>query len=297
VFSLFKKAEGILYVTPAVVILFFLTIYPLAYSIYLSFFNIKGWSLKGVDFCGSLNYLRVLSDPLFIGSLRFTSLYTIFALLVEFLLGVVLAFLVNEIAESKFARFTKPLTILILLPILLPGVATAMMFSLMLNDVIGAIPNALKATLGIRVSFLSKPLSAITSLIAVDVWQWTSFFFLLIYAGLRMLPRETIEAARMEGAGEALVLTKVILPQLRFVVIVALVLRGIWLFRSFDIPRLLTAGGPGTATRTVSMQIHEYSFRQGLLGTAAAATVIVLILINIVVFAYFRFQRGGGVSE
>ncbi|MBC7217587.1 MAG: sugar ABC transporter permease [Candidatus Caldatribacterium sp.] len=287
-----KRVKGWFYVAPAVVLLFFLTVYPFAYSVYLSFFDVKGWSLRNISFCGFSNYLKVLSDPLFRGSLRFTSMYTVSALLIEFLLGLIIAFLVNEITESKFARFTKLITILILLPILLPGVATATMFSLMLNDVIGAIPNALKATLGFRVSFLSKPLSATVSLLAVDVWQWTSFFFLLIYAGLRMLPRETIEAARIEGAGETLILRKIILPQLRFVIIVALVLRGIWLFRSFDIPRLLTAGGPGIATRTVSLQIYEYSFKQGLLGVAAAATVIVLVIVNVVVLAYFRFQEG-----
>jgi multiple sugar transport system permease protein len=77
----------------------------------------------------------------------------------------------------------------------------------------------------------------------------------------------------------------------RYVITVALVLRGIWLFRSFDVPRLLTAGGPGVSTRTISMQIYEYSFKEGLLGIAAASTFIVFALINVAVLMYFRYIK------
>lgn len=283
-----RKREGVIYVAPAVVVLFFLTIYPIIYFIYLSFFEIKGWDLSKASFTGLTNYIKVLTDPLFLKSLQFTSLYTCLALLIELPVGLLLAFFLNELVESK-RKTVKPFTILILLPILLPGVATAMMFSLMLNDLIGIIPHLIELIFKVKISLLSEAVTATLVLIVVDAWQWAPFFFLLIYAGFRMVPRDIIDAACIDGAGRWQILAYISLPMVKYMITVALVLRGIWLFRSFDVPKLLTGGGPGISTRTVSLQIYEYSFKEGLIGIAAAATFVVFILVNIVVLIYYKY--------
>ncbi len=283
-----RNMEGIMYVGPVVIILFVFTIYPLVYSLYYSFFDISGWNVAGANFVGLSNYYKILTDSLFTNSLKFTALYTILALVIELPIGIVLAFLVNELAKTK-PRLVKVLTIFILIPILFPGVATATMFRLMLNDLVGIIPYLVKLIFGTQISLVSSPLTATLVLLSVDVWQWTSFFFLLMYASFRSIPLEITEAAEIDGASKWRIIKNISVPISKFVIIVALVLRGIWLFRSFEVPRILTGGGPGTATRTVSMQIYQYTFNEGLLGKGGAATIMTIIVINIVAFLYFKF--------
>lgn len=283
-----RTMERIVYVAPAVIVLFFLIVYPMSYSLYLSFFYVEGWAIAKAPFVGLLNYARVLSDPIFLRSLGFTCLYTFLVIIIELFMGILLAYSVNELAKSNH-RAHKPIAVLILLPILFPPVAVAQIASLMLNDLIGLIPHLIVLLLNVRIPLLSERWPATGILVAIDVWQWSSFFFLLIYAGFRMLPRSAVEGAQIDGATGWQVLRYVILPMIRYTVLIALVLRGIWVFRSFDIPRLVTRGGPGTATRTITMQIFEYSFKEGLLGVGAASTWIVFIFINVAVLCYFRY--------
>jgi len=283
-----KKVKGTMFVAPAVIVLFLLIIYPIIYSFYFSFFDISGWDVTGANFVGLSNYYIVLTDSFFTNSLKFTGLYTVLALLIELPIGIVLAYLVNELTKS-WPRFVKIITILVLFPLLFPSVATATMFRLMLNDLIGIIPHLAQLFFGLKTSLVSSPLRATLVIIVVDIWQWSSFFFLLIYAGFRSIPEELIEAANIDGAGRWQTMKNILLPLSKFVIIVALVLRGIWLFKTLEVPKIITGGGPGTATRTVSMQIYEYVFNEGFLGKGSAATIIVVILINIVAFIFFKY--------
>ena len=137
-----KKYIGTLFVAPATLLLFFLTIFPLIYSFYISLFNIRGWDLSTASFAGLYNYFKVMTDPIFLRAFLFTSYYTLASLLIELSIGTFLAFFVYEITERK-SRTTKIISIFILIPILMPGVATAMISSLMLRDLIGVIPKSI----------------------------------------------------------------------------------------------------------------------------------------------------------
>jgi multiple sugar transport system permease protein len=237
----------------------------------------------------------VLSEILFIRALSFTTFYTFACLAIEFPLGLFIAYIVDELAE-KIKKGLKAITILLLLPILLPPASTALIFSISLNDLVGIIPHIISIISGQKgISLLSDPIRAQWTLILIDVWQWTPFFFLLLYSGLRMLPREITEAAIIDGASRAQILRFIKLPLLKNIIAIVITLRGLWLFRSFEVQKLLTGGGPGTSTRTISMQIYEYAFKQGLLGLAAASTVIIFLVINIVVLIYQRIilKRAG----
>lgn len=269
-----------------------MTIFPTAYSFYLSAFKVAHWNVGQAEFTGFSNYITVLSDYVFLRSLGFTILFTLLALVIELPLGFLFAYLLNELGTG---RILKGLTTAILLPILLPPAATAIMFSLMLNQLVGIVPHLL-SMLNLQLNLMSGAWTATAVLLAVDAWQWSPFFVLLIYAGLLMLPRDLLEAAHLDGAGHLKILRHIEVPLLRYVLVVAVTLRALWLLRTFEVVSLLTGGGPGIYTRTVSMQIYEYSFRIGLLGMGAAATIVVFLVVNVAVTVYYRYVgRGGGI--
>ena len=285
----YNKAEGRLFVSPSVLVLILLTTFTLIYSLYISFLSIRTWNFARASFIFIGNYLAVFRDSIFLRAIAFTCVYAVVCVVVELVIGLILAYLLSEVTD-RYRVTASVLSILVLLPLLIPQVATSMIFKLLLNDTMGLVPYLFRS-LGLRTEFLSTQLSATVILVLVDVWQWTPFFFLILYAGMRIIPKEALEAAKMEGAGSIRILFSITLPLVSYMVTVSVMLRGIWLLKAFDAPRIVTGGGPGISTRTLTMQIDQYAFQEGSLGKAAAATFIVYILVNVIVWGYFRIIR------
>lgn len=258
--------KGLPWVLPAVALLLALSIYPLIYSIKVSLSSADG----AFTFA---NFARLGSDRVFATAAIQTVAFAAIALALEFALGLALALLVDSLARAK-SFFRAGL----LVPMLVPPVVAAVAWRLIFNPQFGVLNGTLRE-LGVNTSWLlwtGGDRSALASVILVDVWEWTPFLFLLLSAGLQAIPPEPLEAARIDGASAWQTLRDVTLPLLRPVIVLALLLRAMDLVRIFDQIFILTQGGPGTATETVSLYIYRTAFRFSNFGYAAAMSFVLL---------------------
>ena len=263
----------LVWLAPAVIYLLAFSIYPLIYSLQVSF----TLTTAGPVPFTLANFRRLLEDRLFFTSLAQTAVYTLAALVVELLLGLALALLVDWALRTG-VPMVKPVRALLLVPMLLPPVVVAVIWRLIYNPDFGVLNGTLKS-LGVNTASLtwtSGEGTALMSVILVDVWQWTPFMFLLLLAGLQALPVEPFEAARVDGASPLATFRLLTLPLLQPVILVALLLRTMDLLRVFDQIFILTQGGPGFATETASLFIYRTAFRFYDFGYAAVLSFVVL---------------------
>jgi multiple sugar transport system permease protein len=266
---------GLPWVLPALLVLVALSIYPLIYAVKVSLTTSSGAFTPA-------NFTRLFQDRLFAISAAQTIVFTLVALGIEFALGLALAVLIDSLARGRTFFRAGLLT-----PMLLPPVVAAVAWRLIYNPQFGVLNGTLRV-LGFNTSALtwtSGENSALLSVILVDVWEWTPFLFLLLSAGLQAIPPEPLEAARIDGARAWQIFRDVTLPLLKPTIVLALLLRAMDLMRIFDQIFILTQGGPGTATETVSLYIYRTAFRFSNFGYAAAMSFVLLA-------ATMLFSRG-----
>lgn len=271
---------GLLWVAPALTVLAALSIYPLLYLIKVSLTDARGFTLA--------HYARLFQDRLFTVAAAQTVLYALTALTLEFFLGLALALLVDSLTHGRGL-----VRVSLLAPMLLPPVVAAVIWRLIYNPEFGVL-NGMLRQLGFRTANLtwtSGRTSAMLSVILVDVWQWTPFMFLLLTAGLQAIPAEPLEAARVDGAGYWRRLVDVIFPLLKPTMLLALLLRAMDLLRIFDQIFILTQGGPGSATETVSLYIYRTAFRFSNFGYAAAISFVGLVITTLAARTLMRLMR------
>ena len=204
---------------------------------------------------------------------------------IETVLGFALALLINRAFPGKKIIFT-----FLLLPIMIAPALLGVMFRLLLNGDIGLVP-ALLSKVGLDVS-LFAPDTIVPMIVLLDILQWTPFTFLIIYAGLQSFPTDLLEAAQIDGAGRWRTLLSITLPIMKPIIFAAVFLRLIDAIRTFDVIYVLTAGGPGTSTTTLSIFIYKTAFESGNFGLAAAgSTVIMIALIPLVPILVKRIAR------
>lgn len=271
-------------IAPAVAVLLALSIYPLFYSITIS---LQQETADGIRW-GLGNFARLFSDNFFLTAMAHTLVYAVAALTCEFLLGLGLALLLNgPIRGRGFFRAT------LLVPMMLPPVVAAIVWRLLLNPNFGAINGMLKQ-IGIdteSLTWTASPSLAMLSVIAVDVWQWTPFVFLVLLAGLQAIPQEPYEAALIDGSSRWQTFWHVTLPLLKPAILIVLLLRTMDLLRVFDQIFILTEGGPGFATETVSLYIYRTAFRFFDFGYATAMSFVLLLLTNVISVFYIRLLQ------
>ena len=273
-----------LFLAPAVAVLLSLSIYPLIYSLTVS---LQVESARGVRWSFA-NFQRLLSDNFFLSAMGHTFIYAASALVCEFLLGLGLALLLNSRMRGR-ALFRASL----LVPMMLPPVVVGVVWRLMLNPDFGAINGTLKG-FGFNTDALTwtaSPRLALLSVIVVDIWQWTPFVFLVLLAGLQAIPQEPYEAAKIDGSSRWQTFRYVTLPLLKPAILIALLLRTMDLLRVFDQIFILTEGGPGFATETISLYIYRTAFRFFDFGYAAAMSFVLLAITNIISVVYIRFLQ------
>ena len=271
-------------IAPAIVVLLSLSIYPLIYSVTISLqtqtANGSTWSVS--------NFTRLFTDGFFRAAMAHTFVYATAALILEFSIGLSLALLLNsQIRGRGFFRAA------LLVPMMLPAVVVGVVWRLMLNPNFGAINGTLK-NLGLNTESLTwtaSPRLAMLSVIAVDVWQWTPFVFLVLLAGLQAIPQEPYEAALIDGSSRWQTFRYVTLPLLKPAILIALLLRTMDLLRVFDQIFILTEGGPGFATETISLYIYRAAFRFFDFGYAAAMSFVLLALTNVISALYIRLLQ------
>ena len=267
-------------VAPLQLLMWFLLIIPTLIVLYLSIIAwqpiLGEWTKAPIVWFR--NYVQVLSDPLFRTSLVRTVIVMVTAVGLEFLAGLTLALLFRG---EFFAK--RILTSVILYPMMLPWVVVGFAFYLLFLPQ-GPVNYILTQVLGpgAAVSWFKDARLALSTIILADVWQWTPFMFLILYSGLGALPREPVEAAMTLGANRWQIFRYVTLPMLKPIVIIALVIRALEAFKIFDLVFIMTGGGPGHKTETISMYIYRIGFEYQRVSYAAAMAVLILILITIV---------------
>jgi len=227
----------------------------------------------------------LFSDQFFLSALLHTFFYAAIALTIEFFIGLGLALLLNEKMRGRNA-----FRALFLLPMMLPPVVVGVVWRLMLNSNFGALNGTLKG-FGVNTEALTwtaSPKLAMASVIMADVWQWTPFMFLILLAGLQAIPQEPYEAALIDGSNAWRTFRHVTLPLLKPAILIALLLRTMDLLRVFDHIFILTEGGPGFATETLSLYIYRTAFRFSNFGYAAAMSFVLLLITNLISAGYIR---------
>ena len=258
---------------PAVLVLLLLTVFPTVYMFTVAFESFNPADPAASEFIGLENFGRLLSDDKFHNALWNTLVFTVVAVGMEFVIGLAFALLVERYVQRL--NFIKTI---LMLPMMLPPIAVAIVWKLMYQPQFGVI-NDLLFRLGLEPSlWASGHATAMISIIIVDIWEWTPFVFLMCLAGLAGLPVEPYEAAELDGASAWQKFRDLTWPFLRPVVTITLLLRVMDAFRLFDQVFILTRGGPAGATETLSYYIYKVAFRFFDIGYAAAISLFMLAL-------------------
>ena len=285
----FKKERNkfiILMLMPATILLVGLTLFPFIVSFILSFTDYSLLRPGQTKFIFLDNYIELMKTDEFWIALRVTIVFTVLAVFVQVVLGVVIATLLhNENTNISFLRT------MYLLPLAITPIAATFTFRLMFNPSLGVL-NYFMKLLGFEPqAWLASPSTALFSLILVDTWQWTPFILLICLGGLASLPNEPFEAAKVDGASSWQIFIKITVPMLYPFIGLALLFRSIDAFKTFDIIYVLTSGGPGILTRTLNL----YAFKHGIeflsMGYAGSIAIVMLIITIVVAQIFLRKNK------
>ena len=241
-----------------------------------------------LDFVGMANYAELLGDSEFWTVMRNTVVFAVAATAVEVALGFYLAVQVDKLAIP-----TDLVRAVLMLPLMVSGIVVALMSKVMFDPFLGII-NHLIGTFGFGPSaFYGAAQTAMPSIVAVDVWWQTAFVFIIMLAGLRGLPTDPVEAARVEGASEFTIFWKIRFPMLRSLLITVIIIRAIDTLKVFDIVFGTTGGGPGLATEVVQTFVYRTAYSYQQIGKAMATMILFSLLILAISLALQSLQRRG----
>jgi len=285
-----RRVAGWILSAPLLILLIGLLVWPLYLGIQTSLTHDILSEFETYP-AGFENFRSILTEPNFWGSIRFTLVFALTATVIELILGFSLALLFDRIFPGKRVLFS-----LMLVPIMIAPSLMAVMFRLILNENIGVIPGILHK-IGLSYSIFDQK-NVFTSLIILDVIEFTAFTFLLSYSALQNMPQEIYEAAAIDGANNRQTLWRVTLPMLKPALAIVFLLRILDSIRTFDSIFILTGGGPGTTTQTVGIYIYKTAFIYGNFGLAASAAILlVLLLAPFMPSIIKQFNLGAGESR
>jgi multiple sugar transport system permease protein len=265
-----------LFPLPAILFVALLMVFPVLYTLYLSFTNWNLTSGTPAAFVGFRSYVRVLAEPRFLNAVARTFAFTLFAVAIEGVLGVAAALVLNRAFVGKSVA-----KLLLLLPLVATPVAIGIVFNLFYDPTIGLL-NFVLTSFGLPPGlWVTHEKTVLASLVLVDVWQWTPMITLIVLAGLAGLSDEPVEAARIDGASEWQIIRWVTIPMVMPVILTALILRLIDALKTFDIIFAMTGGGPGYASETLNIMGFKYSFEYFRMGQSA----VILVVLFVVVFS------------
>jgi multiple sugar transport system permease protein len=281
------------FIMPTMILLIVMNIFPLVYTLFLSFTNYSVISDKAPEWVGLQNYRTILTDQTLWQNFAVTGRYALISVGLQTVIGFGLALLLR----SKF-RGSGLITTLILVPMMLSPIVVATFWKLMYNPSYGILNYLLGYTnINTSPNWLGSPDLALWAIIIVDVWMWSPFVMLLCLAGLSAIPEYLYEAAAIDRASAWFQFRRITLPQVMPLLLIAVLFRTIEAFKQFDLVQGLTSGGPGVLTQTVSVKLYQLAF-QGQLNTglSSALAYVVLIVIIAVSNLYIRSlnrARGG----
>lgn len=272
---------------PATATLLIFGLYPILYAVWLSF-NRRHPVTRQNSWDPEWNWSRVIVDERVWDAISVTYLYTGIALVIQLVLGLGIALLLDS-DRKGFGIMRALMT----LPLVVPPAVTGMMFLLMYNSSFGVISRSLHALglLSTDAPILARGSTAFWGVIIADVWQWTPFMVLIMLAGLRALPKDPFEAASIDGATAIQAFFRLTLPMLSKIIAIAVLIRGIDLFRVYDYIKVMTDSGPGTATETLTAYAGTIYFKSANFPYASTVAIITLILVIVTANIFIKIFK------
>ncbi|MFC5450503.1 carbohydrate ABC transporter permease [Paenibacillus aestuarii] len=291
-YSWFNRNLKWIYTLPAVFFVLLMMLFPIIYTVRISFYE---WSMSATTppmWVGLGNYVALFKDERFWHAVGSTFYFTVAALALEVILGVAIALLLSR--EFKGKNLVKTV---FLLPMVATPVAMGLVWMLIYEPTIG-VANMMLKSMGLEpLLWLASPNQVIPSLVIVDVWEWTPMIALIIMAGLATLPSDPYEAADVDGASAWTKFVSITLPLLRPTIIVAAMLRLIDVLKTFDIIYATTQGGPNFSSETLNLYGYVQGFQYFKLGSASSLLVVFFMLVmGLTLFMIWMRKRLEGAS-
>jgi multiple sugar transport system permease protein len=281
------KRDAVLFLAPAFLVMLVITLYPFLYTLHLSFHD---WNLAAFHdkrFVGLANYIEFLTNPDVWHALRVTALYVIGCVTIEVVLGLSIAFLFDTAFRgAELARN------LLLLPMVMSSVVVGLIWRWIFNAELGVL-NYFVESLGLTpLAWLTRPGLAFMSVVVADIWQWTPLVFLVCLAGLKAVPPDTIESARIDGASWWQIQRYVSLPAIQPIILTVVLIRTIDCLRFVDKIFIMTYGGPAGTTSVLGFHIYLKGFKYFQMGATAAYSIVYMAIIIILAKLLIRsFSR------
>ncbi|MEI8179710.1 sugar ABC transporter permease [Aestuariivirga sp.] len=263
--------------------------FPLVYALVMS---VSSQTLLHPDLLplkGLGNFITVMSDPGFWGATWLTVIYSVVTVAGEFVLGLGIALMLNRTVKMKPVYFA-----LLTIPMAMSPVSVALIWRMLLQPNLGIVNHVIQSLGGAPVDWLGNANLALWTMAGIDIWQQVSFVILILAAGLASLPKDPYEAAEVDGATSWQQFWNITLPMLRPVAMITVVIQLINEFRTYDLPYVLTRGGPGTSTEVLSFFAYRRAFLGLSLNEGAAASFALLLIVlamTVVFFALLERQE------
>jgi len=285
-----EKFLPYLLLAPALVLLAGM-IYPFALGSYYSFTSYWLQYPKRFRFVWFDNYVSLVTEPLFLSSLEFTLAFTAAAVVIQVGLGLAIALFLHGRIPGRGA-----IRALMLLPLMMPPVITALMWKIMMASTDAGILNHMLSFVGVApINWFGSTEGAVASILIIDTWGNLPFVALILLGGLQALPNEPYEAARVDGAGALAVLRYVTLPLLSPFIVLVVLFRTMDSLRIFDVIYATTLGGPNDATTNLHIMAYQYSFQWFQMGKGMAQAIVLLLLV--VICSYLLMRLWNRASE
>ena len=279
-----RKSNYLLFALPSFILIFTVMLFPVGYAIIYSFTDFRLG--KSAKFIGLENYISIFQDSEFLSALGFTLILTLVAVLSQFVIGMILALLLDNIHHFK-----KPISIMIYIPYFITAAAMGVIFRWMFMSNWGIIDQICRM-IGISTpGWLDSPFWSRVVIILGEVFQNTPFSVIILYAGLQSMPLDQIEAAKIDGANNWQLFTKIKLPNLRQLIIIIFMMRTMDAFRLFDRVNVTTGGGPGISTETLAIYNYTTTFTKLRVGRGCAIGVITLIILAVIINVIMKVLR------
>ncbi|MCP2156787.1 multiple sugar transport system permease protein [Agrobacterium sp. SORGH_AS 745] len=280
------RSLAVLLLAPAAILLSLIIVYPVARLVYTSFFSLSLTSGLPAEFIGFENYTAMLDDPIFWETTWNTVLITLITVPGALFMGLGLALLANLPFSMQW-----PMRLSLLIPWALPLSFAGLIFAWFFHYEYGVVNDVLNRLGFEGIIWFNSPNWAFAAICLTIIWKTSSFMALMILAGLQTIPRSLYEAADVDGAGKLRQFFEITLPLLKPSIVVALIFRTITALQTFDIPYMMTGGGPGTSTTTLAMYIHQNTVSFLDLGYGSALAVMMFALSMCVTAVYLRIIR------
>ena len=278
-----------LFLVPSLLVLSIVVFIPIINAFVLSFhryqLNMPGMGLR---FVGLDNYVYIFQDEEMLASVSWTLQFTVAAVTAELVLGMIFALVLNSMV---LGRLRGSLRAIFLVPMMLSGVVSGLMWRLLFDPEYGPV-NHLMNSIGVgMVHWGSEIATARLMVIIADIWLATPFCMLILLAGMQGISKDHLEAAAIDGASAFQTFMRVVLPLLKFPIMVVVVIRGMDAIRAFDVIYTLTSGGPGATTSTIMYYNYRYAFSYFQMGRASAISIMFALLIFFLSLVMMRLLR------